>query len=104
MTETTVTVTLSIGRNVGDTPMDDERWDAFRDGVRTLLLDVVDGTLHVNAARSEGQWLGVFEESSTFVAEVPQSLLTVLRLGVANLRNWYEQDAIAVTLGKTELV
>ena len=101
-----VTVTVSIGRgaHARQEPLDGSDWESFRAQVRTLLTEVIDGTLHVDRARSFGQWDGKTEESATFVADVPQSSLASLRSGLRLLASTWGQEAIALTVGTTEFV
>jgi hypothetical protein len=111
ITPDVVTVTISIGRNAqsqddpGDQrPLDGHHWESFKAQVRTLLTEVVDGTVHVDRARSTGLWAGRVEESATFVANIPQSALATLRAGLRLLAATWGQDAIALTIGQTEFV
>lgn len=106
-----VTVTISIGRSAqgkddaGDQrPLDGRHWESFKAQVRTLLTGVIDGTLHVDRARSIGQWNGLAEESATFVADIPQSSLSTVRSGLRLLANTWDQEAIALTIGQTEFI
>ena len=100
-----ITATVSIGRGVvAGEPLDDIDWASFRRLVGVLLTDTVDGTLHVDGALSTGVWNDVPEESATFVAEVPQHSLAVVRAGLRFLAISYGQEAIALTLGHTEFV
>lgn len=96
------TVVVSIGRNVGDVPLSDEHWLAFQDEVRHALSM---GTLYVDAAHSRGEWLGVAEDSATFVADdfTPYSVGLVSD-ALAVIGGRYGQDAVAVTTGETTLV
>ena len=101
-----ITVVVSIGRgaHASQEPLDERSWHWFRASVRTLLAEVVDGTVHVNSASSVGEWNGEPEESSTFVAEVPVHGLGALRNGLRFLAAIHGQEAIALTTGHTEFV
>lgn len=97
------TVTVSIGRNVGSTPLRQHEWDAFTSDVHGTLANYCD-TFYVTAAESVGYWDGIAEDSRTWVAETdspeaPDALVRTLAI-VARL---YRQDAIAVTTGTTVL-
>lgn len=99
-----VTVTVSIGRGAHERqePLDRIEWSAFRLAVGRLLD--VDGTVFVDGAASTGEWDGRAEESATFVAEYPQHALASLRAGLRWLAKEYGQQAIALTVGRTEFV
>jgi hypothetical protein len=100
-----VTATVSIGRGAHNAqePLSDADWQSFRVLVRTLL-EHVGGTVHVRDALSVGEWDGVLEDSSTFVADVPPQTLGTLRVGLRFLAVAFGQQAIALTLGHTEFV
>lgn len=98
------TVTISIGRGLPDGgEMSAPEWAAFIDGVRRII--VPRGTVHVDAARSVGQWDGIPEESATFVVGdvTPDGVAGILR-EAATLSRFFQQDAVAVTTGTTALV
>jgi len=101
-----ITATVSIGRgaHAAQQPLADSEWDGFQNLVRSLLGEVSGGTVHVDAARSTGEWNGEPEDSVTFVAEVPQYSLAVIRAGLRFLAVNYGQEAIALTLGHTEFI
>ena len=101
-----ITVVVSIGRgaHASQQPLDDRTWQAFRNHVRTLLTEVVDGTVHVDDAQSRGEWNNQPEDSSTYVAEVPVHGLAALRNGLRFLATIHGQEAIALTTGHTEFV
>ena len=102
-----ITVVVSIGRNAhaAQQPLDDQQWRWFRASLRTLLTEVIDGTVHVDDAQSVGEWDGVPEDSSTYVAEVPVSALSALRNGLRFLASIHGQEAIALTVAvRTEFV
>jgi hypothetical protein len=92
------TVTVSIGRNVGDEPMSDERWYDFR----SALLDELDlysgGNIHFQG-QGTGIYAGTVEQSFTAVATVenPVGLYHTL----AELAHAFDQDSIALTTGNT---
>jgi hypothetical protein len=96
------TVTVSIGRNVGDEPLSPDRWLAFKYAVRSGLGE--DATVYVDGAASIGQWQGVSEESATWVADIEETRAALLSRHLAKVALEYGQDAIALTLGETRLV
>jgi hypothetical protein len=97
-----ITATISIGRGVpGGGDMYADEWDDFRDDVRGLLQAF---PVYVDAAHSIGEWEGVPEESATWVASIPADYADSLRRDLGVLRERYQQDAIALTLGETVLI
>ena len=95
-----VTVTVSIGRNIGSVPMPGPEWRRFR---RTVSEALAGGPVFVRDARTVGQWEGVSEESRTWVASVDTDAVDVLLQSMRCLARAYCQDAIAVTVGHTVL-
>lgn len=98
-----VTVTISIGRNVGDQPMPASEWRKFRAHVRDSLA-LCGGCVHVDAAHSVGEWDGKPEDSATWVAAIPADTVEELRVDLRLFCAIYDQDAIALTIGDTDLV
>ena len=98
------TVTVSIGRNVGNVPLSAGQWDRFRaavaEGVNFHTSD-----RYVEDALSFGAWEGVEEESRTWVALLAADYDRVPELTryLAAIARAYGQDAIAVTTGVTVL-
>ena len=95
-------VTVTIGRNVGTTPMVDAVWDTFRAQVRTVLSTLSDDVF--GPFDGVGEWDGVREESTTFTAvtNVPGNPSTVDEQ-LAMIAGWYAQDAIAWSYGAGRL-
>ena len=94
---------IGIGRNVGNEPMDYERWRNFRISIRSvvernggkMIADVV------GQSYSEG-W--GFEEAAWFAFDASNLNLGQLRQDLSALADQYGQDAIALTVGATDLV
>ena len=111
---TTTTVTISIGRNttpggVHVVPLTANKWAGFRAGVSLALADASGNALgdlvvYVADAKSTGAWFGTPEESRTWVASATTFRLEYLRLRLERLARINGQDAIALTIGTTELV
>lgn len=99
------TVTVTIGRNVDDQPLWSFEWQEFR----AIVGATLDNLLAPDFSASydgRGQWNGVSEDSTTFVASgvtthTPRQTLVD---AMAHLAKRYGQDAIAVTIGLTTLV
>lgn len=100
--------TATIGRNVGTDPMPLTTWEQFIEDVTADLSvylfrndDVVE--LH----RGKGVWDGIEEESAkiTLLKSSPleEPALDNLRRALSELARLYSQDAIALTIGQSEL-
>lgn len=102
-----VTVTITVGRNVPTAglpvEMDAVQWGGFRDTV-TAALGVIGAEVFVAAAKGTGYWDGIIEENATWVAAVPQGEIEFLRREAARWCRLYSQDAVALTVGSTELI
>lgn len=97
------TVTISIGRNVGEAPMSAREWRKFRGRIGRLVEDVAE-EVYVTDAKCVGSWEGIPEESRTWVALIGKhSEVYVLDI-VTILAGMFGQDVIAVTFGETHLV
>lgn len=102
-------ITVTIGRNVGETPMSDASWAEYRSDVAALLDDLA--TFVVNPTfefhNGYGEWHGVAEDShkATLMSthEFDQSDISWLRRSLSHLCRKYEQDAIALTVGTSVL-
>lgn len=102
------TVTITIGRNVpqvwgGQIAMDAEGWAGFRNDVQTLLENT-HAVIYVAGALGRGEWQGVEEENATYVASVEPERLSELRDTLSLFADRWHQDAIALTVGDTDLV
>lgn len=103
------TYTVTIGRNVGTTPMPERDWAAFQRQVEYALSESLGwGEPYPERHTGVGVWDGVTEESFKVTAFTnypadPYSV-SLLRDRLAVLAGDYNQDAIALTLGESELV
>lgn len=96
-------LTITIGRNVGVLPMDQSRWASFVDATRRVVELATDEVWAIAPYR--GSWDGVHEDAMIFYgAYGADSVTTSLREALANLATYYDQDAIAVAVGDSELV
>lgn len=101
MNESTHTVTVTIGRNIGNMPMGYEQWDSFRKAVFSTLHQGGATILQhprfggMNANDQVGVWEGERENAAAFVALVtrPESL-TLIRERLSMLASLFRQDAI----------
>lgn len=104
----TVTATITIGRNVGVIPMYDAEWAAFQNAVQ-VTLENVKAEIHVKYARGRGSWtdaegVTVEEDNATWVAGLNAADVDEVRYRLSRLAFLYLQDAIAYTVGTTDLV
>lgn len=115
MTETINTVTVTIGRNIKGTPMPAARWEAFEHAVRLDLQQYAE-TIDADSYWTEhhagvAPWQGVLEDSikvtllwsGSTLAELPAHRAD-LRADLAQSAAVFEQDAIALAFGTSELV
>jgi hypothetical protein len=98
MSETSETVTVSIGRNVGDSPMSEGRWESFCD--ETLFTVDSLGDVYF-LGTGGGNWGQEQEQSYTVVASIDVSRKRELVDSLAICARKFSQDAIAVTFGTT---
>jgi len=116
--------TITIGRNVTSTPginedpvqvpMPDERWSAFKVAAAALLTEAViktqkaDGVVapfYYEQHSGIGVWDGVEEESFkiTTLSDQPMTYRAWLRDELGDLAPQFDQLAIALTVGESEL-
>lgn len=94
------TVVITIGRNVGETPMLDLAWSAFKSSVRRALASskaTVIQRPHTDGSSLRdqvGQWEGGTEGAATFVAFIHESQVAYLRQYLYTLLPLYKQEAI----------
>ena len=98
------TITISIGRNVGGTPMSSVEWASFQRGVTTVIKPVASEVYFYGTG--SGTWDGSGEESATWVFAASAwdveawHFTASLRL----LATMFGQEAIALTIGQTEMI
>lgn len=97
-------VIVSIGRNVGIVPMSDEAWTKFQSRVNVSLTCTV-GRPDFVVVGQGGVWGEVPEESAVFTVLGPDlSWLPTLRAQLTLVAWSNKQDAIALTVGDSELI
>ena len=106
---TTHSITVTIGRNVGDVPMSERRWHEFDTDVQGTLANNVFARQIIAVERhlGRGSWEGV-EEDSIKITYLLKSALTdeaiaTLSRDLSELAWFYDQDAIALTIGTSTL-
>lgn len=97
------TVTVSIGRNVGDEPMSTNVWRDFARATESAI-DFVKTEYYVRNANGAGGWQDNPEDSKTWVFSMDTTKLSILEWRMSDLCDLFKQDAIAVTYGTTDLV
>ena len=99
----TRTVTVTIGRNVGDDPLSASSWnDYFRE-----TRDAVEASSAalLTVAPYRGAWEGVKEDAGIFYGlGVDDDDLASLRARLETLASKYGQAAIGLSVGENELV
>lgn len=111
-------LTISIGRNVGDTQLSLHDWDGFRDYIDTITDRVIytePGAQVVQRGNVRGFWDGQEEESFTVTVAGVDPTRVVYGSDDATVRQWvarlvgnacgfYGQEAIAVTWSTPEFI
>jgi hypothetical protein len=97
------TITVSIGRAVGNEPMDTRNWRKFVRVVNTLVADNATD-VWVRSAKSFNTWVSIPEESRTWVFDLDSGKIEHLDTVIESIRLDFGQDAIARTSGTTRLV
>lgn len=100
---------VTIGRNVSDAPMHESIWVQFQDSTEyTLTRDLPLSGTTVERAYGAGEWEGITEDNARIVARTDSPLtpsqLDALRNGLALTAALFGQDALALTIGTSELV
>lgn len=100
------TVTVTIGRNVGDKPLPQDVWNQFVWAI-TRAFDTITTEQWANGS-TKGIWQGVTEEARVLYGPVRQDAtdldLRRFRARLATLATQYGQDAIGLSVGESELV
>lgn len=100
--------TITIGRNVGDEPMSDDDWTIYRQEMRYLVVDAFGYKIAAEWHDGVGEWYGIQEDSYKVTALTEQAptaeQLNYLRGRLSRYAGQFHQDAIALTLGHSELI
>lgn len=84
---------VTIGRNVGDEPMDDDKWREFQDRVRYAIAK--NGYEFITQAVGHGYWEDTVEDSAIWVFTGGEGKAYQLHTELGHLAYYFEQDAIA---------
>jgi hypothetical protein len=104
-------IRVKAGRNIGSTPMSDTSWNFFTSTLIHLAsfdYDSFKKVLFTETQFGKGEWQGVEEENfevfMTFTKEPTLTDMSIVNELIAKLGRIYEQDAVSVTWGITNLV
>lgn len=100
--ERLTSVAVTIGRDIAGTPMSADRWDSFRIELASLIAKL--GGFLWASNSGVGLWDGCTEDNHVVIADLPQSKVPNLRAGVIPLGIKYQQQAVAILTGTSELI
>lgn len=99
-------ITITLGRNIDGAPMPSEKWTQFAEDVTADLLAAVPSDI-TETHYGTGVWDGIPEDSCKVTvlrhSEPTAAMLDDLRRYMSENARVYDQDAIAITIGKSEL-
>lgn len=104
------TVTVTIGRNIGETPMRKREFDTFQSAALAILSLHTTGQTWIETHIGQGTWLNeahdvIQEESAKItILGVESKDMAAIQLALSVLADTYEQDAIALSFGESVLV
>lgn len=96
------TYTVTIGRNIGKTPMASESWRRYCERT-TAIMATYSETIYF-VGKGSGGWQGTREQSFTIIASVSARQARAMQDELAELAITYSQDAIAIVKGHTAYV
>lgn len=96
------TVSVTLGRNVAGVPVSVDEWKRRERSLEAVVRFYAE-TVHT-VAEGLGEWDGQREESFIIVFAIDEGRLEVLRPAIGVLAILWDQDAIALVVGETELV
>jgi hypothetical protein len=98
------TITVTIGRNIGDSPMSEEEWQDFQASVTSYLSNLVRPE-RVFTYLGEGEWQGVVEESACilFIGNAYTTAVENVDRVLSVLAKSFNQDAIGWSAGQSHL-
>jgi predicted ATP-grasp superfamily ATP-dependent carboligase len=93
------THTITIGRNVGNKPLPNHKWQGFQSAIISFI-ERHNSIIYVHSL-GVGIWEGIEEQNCTFVFSSKEFLnLKDLK----RLAKLFRQDAIALTSGSTQFI
>lgn len=96
------TASVTLGRNVAGVPVSVDEWKRRERSLEDLVRTHTETVYTV--AEGFGEWDGQREESFIIVFAIDEGMLKVLRLVVRVLATLWDQEAIALVVGETDLV
>ncbi len=93
--------TITVGRNVGEHPMDLPTWETFQEEVFGVVHRHAGYVFFRGTGVGRSDW-GV-EDAFTLVAATPEDTSTLLS-ELARVGRFYGQEAVAVTEGRTRFI
>lgn len=104
----TLTITVTVGRNIAGAPMTPDHWEALQRRVRTILAYATTGAGRLESHYGVGVWDGVTEDSAKVTrygtAWGQERDAAWLRAELGDLARVYRQEAIALVIGEGELI
>lgn len=98
-----MSMTVSIGRNIGNSPMSQAMWEGFTSSVLRNIRSNTSAIYFVGFGT--GIYEGATEESFTVVSSNPtESALCAIRVSLSLLAHAFKQDSVALTVGETQIV
>lgn len=104
------TVQLTFGRNIGNKPMDELPWEAFKEMLADALVDLLGKNLILLEEYHEGtgSWQGIEEISGKITILYSKNIvpwrLTNFYANVRAIKQAYGQESIAFVIGSSELI
>lgn len=100
-------ITVTIGRNVGSTPMNRKKWSNFIDCVQEVFAAITPDPSWIELHLGSGTWEGVTEDSAKvtlLIGDLNQDDLDYLRVNLRRLARMFKQDAIALVVAESQLI
>lgn len=99
------TIDITIGRNVGARPMNDNAWNAFIERIQSTLAE---HSFTVDTFHGVGEWDGVTESNARIAGRIdaapPRDVINGIMERVERIGAIHAQDAVAVTIGESTLI
>ena len=99
----TKTITVTIGRNIGSSPMDSQKWCNFQQSILEMGEDL--GNVYFAGSSDSGKWRmktedeGTTEDSFNVVFSLVVGEIPRLKRQLTTLKQTYKQESIALTIG-----
>lgn len=96
---------VSIGRNVGEVPMDDDAWRSFRIAVEECIMDSERAVVADTYAPGTSRWGDMNEECLVLVwFDIAQQLSDKTQELLAEIATEFKQEAIAWAVVDTQFI